>query len=49
MDVLTGTAFGIQVNTAQDKDNEFVKHAKRFFLMSFYNPLLIAFGKSKFR
>ena len=45
MDVLSATAFGIQVNAAQDKENDFVKHAKKFFVMDFVNPLVIAFGK----
>ena len=45
MDVIASTAFGLEINSAKDRNNELVKHAKKFFNGSFWNPVLLAYCK----
>ena len=41
MDVIASTAFGIRVNSQKDRNNEFVKHARRAFVVPRLNPALL--------
>ena len=45
MDVIASTAFGLDINSAKDKNNELVKHAKKLFDISFWNPVFLAYCK----
>ena len=41
MDVIASTAFGLDINTKDDINNPFVRHAKGAFDISFKNPIFI--------
>ena len=41
MDVIASVFFGMKIDSQNNPDNPFVKHAKRAFVQSFWNPLLI--------
>ena len=41
MDVIASTAFGLKIDSQKDKNNQFVKMAKKMFEFSFLNPLVI--------
>nr|AFP66953.1 cytochrome P450 [Perinereis nuntia] len=44
MDVIGGTAFGVDVNSLKDPESIFVKHAKKIFSFSLFSPFfLVAF------
>ncbi|XP_033751855.1 cytochrome P450 3A8-like [Pecten maximus] len=41
MDVICSTAFGIQVDSQQNPNNDFVAHGKRFLTVNFSSPILL--------
>ena len=41
MDVIASTAFGLKIDSQKDKNNQFVKMAKKIFEVSFTNPFLL--------
>ena len=41
MDVISSTAFGIDVNSAKDNSNKFVYHAKKLFELNLSNPFIL--------
>ncbi len=41
MDVIASTAFGLQIDSQKDKDNSFVRMAKKAFDFSMFNPVFI--------
>ncbi|XP_047453039.1 thromboxane-A synthase [Mugil cephalus] len=43
MDVIASVAFGTQVDSQNDPDDPFVRHAKMFFAATFFRPLLMFF------
>ena len=45
MDVIASTAFGIRVNSQKDRNNEFVKKARRAFVVPPFNPAMIILSK----
>uniref|UniRef100_A0A3Q2QAZ5 Thromboxane-A synthase n=1 Tax=Fundulus heteroclitus TaxID=8078 RepID=A0A3Q2QAZ5_FUNHE len=43
MDVIASVAFGTQVDSQNDPDDPFVRHAQMFFSFSFFRPLMLFF------
>uniref|UniRef100_A0A8C7J3B5 Thromboxane-A synthase n=1 Tax=Oncorhynchus kisutch TaxID=8019 RepID=A0A8C7J3B5_ONCKI len=43
MDVIASVAFGIQVDSQKDPDDQFVHHAWKFFPFSFFRPIMFVF------
>ena len=41
MDVIASTAFGLKMDSQKDKNNQFVKMAKKIFDFSIFNPIFI--------
>ena len=41
MDVIARTAFGLKVDSQKDKNNKFVRMAKKMFEFGFLNPLIV--------
>ena len=41
MDVIANTAFGLKIDSQKDKNNQFVKMAKKIFEFSIFNPIFI--------
>ena len=48
LDVIASTAFGMDINSQKDPDNEFVKKAKLFASLSFTTPLAVLGGTLKY-
>ena len=42
MDVITTTAFGLDLNTKEDRNNAFVQHATKAFNIKLTNPLVLS-------
>ena len=45
MDVIAKCGFGLKVNSLQNKDDPFVKHAKKAFDFSLFNPMFMLVSK----
>ena len=41
MDVIASTAFGLKIDSQKDKNNQFVKMAKKLFEFSLLHPLVL--------
>ncbi|XP_021341416.1 cytochrome P450 3A4-like [Mizuhopecten yessoensis] len=41
MDVICSTAFGIQVDSQNNPNDEFIVHAKKFLILDFYSPIFL--------
>ena len=41
MDVIASTAFGLKIDSQKDKNNQFLKMAKKIFEFSIFNPISI--------
>ena len=48
MDVIASTAFGLRLNSQEDKDNVFVTNSKRLLNFSLLNPLILIRRKQFF-
>uniref|UniRef100_A0AAR2KUZ1 Thromboxane-A synthase n=1 Tax=Pygocentrus nattereri TaxID=42514 RepID=A0AAR2KUZ1_PYGNA len=46
MDVIASVAFGTQVDSQNDPDDPFVRHASKFFSFTFFRPIMFVFSTS---
>lgn len=47
MDVIASVAFATQVDSQNNTDDPFVRHAQLFFSFSLFRPIALLFGQSK--
>lgn len=48
MDVIASVAFETQVDSQNNTDDPFVRHAQLFFSFSLFRPIALLFGQSKY-
>ena len=46
MDVIAAVTFGLDIDSQNDLNNDFLQHAKRSFDFRLDNPVLLIFSKS---
>lgn len=46
MDVIASVAFATQVDSQNNPDDPFVRHAQMFFSFSFFRPIMLLFSQS---
>ena len=46
MDVIASVAFATQVDSQNNPDDPFVRHAQMFFSFSFFRPIMLFFSQS---
>lgn len=48
MDVVASVAFATQVDSQNNSDDPFVRHAQLFFSFTFFRPIMLFFGQSRY-
>lgn len=48
MDVIASVAFATQVDSQNNTDDPFVRHAQLFFSFSLFRPIALLLGQSKY-